>query len=58
MWNTSSNVMPVVIGASGTVRKNYVRDLEWIPGQPSPLQCHKIALLGTAGILRKVKVLS
>ena len=50
--------MPVVIGASGTVRKNYVRDLERIPGQPSPrgadMKCHKIALLGTAGILRKV----
>ena len=54
MWNTSANVPPIVIGALGTVSKNYARNLEKIPGQPSPQQCQKIALLGTAGILRKI----
>ena len=59
MWNTSANVVPIVIlytiviGPLGTVSKNYARNLENIPGQPSPQHCQKIAPLGTAGILRK-----
>jgi len=53
MWNTKTRVIPVVVGALGTVRLGLQDYLDRIPGKESVAQVQKIALLGTAHILRK-----
>jgi hypothetical protein len=33
MWNVKTNVIPVIIGATGTIRKLYRKYLSNVPGQ-------------------------
>lgn len=54
MWGVRAQVIPVVIGALGTMSKKFKDYLNCIPGNPSPIETQKIALCGTAHILRKV----
>ena len=49
-----TKVFPVVVGALGTLRKDFTKGVELIPGRPNVSEIHKISLLGTAHILRKV----
>lgn len=54
MWNAKTRVIPVVIGALGTIRKGIQDKLMMIPGKPNVMEIQKIALMGTAHILRRV----
>ena len=50
MWNVKTTVIPVIIGATGTISK-YVGN---ISGNHEVRELQKTAILGTAHIVRKV----
>lgn len=54
MWSAKTRVVPVVVGALGTIGKGLCNHLHRILGDSSPCKVQLIALLGTALILRKV----
>jgi hypothetical protein len=54
MWNVKTQVMPVIIGATGTISKSFRKYLSSIPGKQDIKEVQKRAILGTAHILRKV----
>jgi len=54
MWNVKSKVIPVIIGATGTISKSFRKYVNNIPGKHEVKQLQKTAILGTAHILRKV----
>jgi hypothetical protein len=47
-------VMPVIIGASGTIAKSFRKYLRNIPGNHDVRELQKTAIWGTAQMLRKV----
>ena len=54
MWGMKTEVIPVVIGALGLVKKGLEKFTNKIPGNINIDEIQKIALLGTAHILRRV----
>jgi hypothetical protein len=48
------NVIPVIIGATGTISKSFRKYLSNVPGTHEVKELQKTAILGTAHILRKV----
>ena len=54
MWNVKTNVIPVIIGATGTISKTFRKYVSNIPGNHEVKKLQKTAILGTAHILRKV----
>ena len=54
MWNVKTKVIPVIIGATGTISKTFRKYVSNIPGNHEVKELQKIAILGTARILRKV----
>jgi len=54
MWNVKSKVIPVIIGATGTVSKSFRKYVSNITGKHEVKELQKTAVLGTAQILRKV----
>ena len=38
MWSIKTHIIPIVTGALGTMSKSLIRNLEEIPGNPSPHQ--------------------
>jgi hypothetical protein len=54
MWNIKCFVIPVIIGATGTVSKSLQKYLETIPRQHSIDSLQKTAILGTSHIVMKV----
>jgi hypothetical protein len=54
MWNVKSRVIPVIIGATGTISKSFRKYVSSIPGNDEVRELQKTALLGAAHILRKV----
>ena len=54
MWNVKARVIPVVIGATGTISKSFRKYVSNIPGNHDVKELQKTAILGTARILRKV----
>ena len=50
MWNVKTKVIPVIIGATGTISKSFSN----IAGKHEVKELQKTAILGTAHILRKV----
>jgi hypothetical protein len=54
MWNVKATVIPVIIGATGTISKSLRQYLSNIPGKHEIEERQKRAALGTAHILRKV----
>jgi hypothetical protein len=54
MWNVKSNVIPVIIGATGTMSESFRKYVSTIPGTHGVKELQKTATLGTAHILRKV----
>jgi len=57
MWNVKTKVMmPVIIGATGTISKSHRKYVSNIPGKHDVKELQKTAILGTAHILRKVRM--
>jgi len=54
MWNVKTKVIPVIIGATGTISKSFRIYGSNIPGKHEVKELQKTAILGTAHILRKV----
>ena len=54
MWNIKTKVIPVRIGATGTISKTFRKYVRNIPGNHEVKELQKTAILGTAHILRKV----
>jgi hypothetical protein len=54
MWNVNKRVIPVIIGATGTISKSFIKYVSNIPGNHEVKELQKTAILGTANILRKV----
>ena len=54
MWNVKTKVIPIIIGATGTISKSFRKYVSNISGKHEIKEQHKTAILGTAHILRKV----
>jgi hypothetical protein len=54
MWNVKTRVIPVIIGATGTISKSFRKYVSDIPGNHDVKELQKTAILDTAHILRKV----
>ena len=54
MWHCRTLVVPVVLGAFGTVHAGIARWLDNIPGHHNVQHLQKTVLLGSIRILRKV----
>ena len=54
MWIVKTRVIPVVIGATGSISKLFRKHVSNIPGHHDVKALQKTAILGTAHILRKV----
>jgi hypothetical protein len=52
--NNKTKVIPVIIGATGTISKSFRKYVSNIPGNHEVRELQKTAILGTAHILRKV----
>jgi len=54
MWNVTTKVIPIIIGATGTISKSFRKYVSNISGKHEVKELQKTAILGTAHILRKV----
>jgi hypothetical protein len=54
IWNVKTKVIPVIIGANGTISKSFRKYVSNIPGNHEVKELQKTAIFGTAHILRKV----
>jgi hypothetical protein len=54
MWNVKIKVIPVKIGATGTISKSFRKYVSNISGIHEVKELQKTAILGTAHILREV----
>ena len=54
MWNVKTKVIPVIIGATGTISKSFRKYVSNILGKHQVKELQKTAIMGTAHILRKV----
>jgi hypothetical protein len=54
MWNVKRRVIPVIIGATGTISKSFRIYVSNIPGNHEVRELQKTAKWGTAHILGKV----
>ena len=54
MWNVKTKVIPVIIGATGTISKSFRKYVSNIPENHEVKELRKTDILDTAHILRKV----
>jgi hypothetical protein len=54
MWKLKTRVIPVIIGATGTISKSFGKYIRNTPGNHEVKELQETAILGTAHILRKV----
>ena len=54
MWHMKTVVIPVVVGALGTVKKGMVENIKKVSERATMTEIQKICMLGSARILRKV----
>ena len=54
MWKVKKRVIPVIIGATGTISKSFRKYISNIPGNHEVKEVQKTAILGTAHVLRKM----
>ena len=54
MLNVKTKVIPVIIGATGTISKSFRKYVSDITGKHEVKELQKTSILGTAHILRKV----
>jgi len=53
-WNVKTKMIPVIIGATGTISKSFRKYVGNIPGKHEVKEIQKTDILGTAHILWKV----
>ena len=56
MYNVKARAIPVLMGATGTISKSLRQYLSNIPGNQEIKEMQKIAILGTAHVIRKVLI--
>jgi hypothetical protein len=54
MWNVKTRVIPVIIGATGTISTSFRKYVSSVPVNHEVRELQKTAILDTAHILRKV----
>jgi len=54
MWKVRTKIVPIVIGALGTIKKKSDQILQLLPGHPSAIELQKVTLMSTAHIICKV----
>jgi len=54
MWKVKTRVIPLIIGATGTISGSFRKYISNVPGNHEVKGLQKTAILGTAHILRKV----
>jgi hypothetical protein len=54
VWNVKTRIIPVIIGATGTISKSFRKYVSSIPGNHEVKELQKSAILSTEHILRKV----
>ena len=54
MWHMKTVVIPVVVGAFGTLKKGMVENIKKVSERATMTEIQKICMLGSARILRKV----
>ena len=54
IWHMKTVVIPVVVGALGTVKKGMVENIKKVSETATVTEIQKICMLGFAQILRKV----
>jgi hypothetical protein len=54
MWDVKTQMVPVIIGATGTISKSCRKYLSSVPGKHGIKELQKTAILGTAHTLREV----
>jgi len=53
-WNVKTKMIPIIIGATGTISKSFRKYVSNIPGNHEVKELQKTVILDTAHILRKV----
>ena len=56
MKNVKTKVIPVTIGATGTISKSFRKCVSNVPGNHEVKELQNTAILGTAHVLRKVLI--
>jgi hypothetical protein len=54
MWNVNTKVIPVIVGATGTISKSFRKYVSDILGNRDVRELQKTAIVGTAHRLREV----
>ena len=54
MWQMKTEVIPVVVGALGTIKKGMAENIKRVSERANVTETQKISMLGSARILRKV----
>ena len=54
MWNVKTKMLPIIVGATGTISKSFRKYVSNIPGKHEVKELQKTAILGTAHTLREV----
>ena len=54
MWHKETLVIPVVVGALGTVKKGMVEDIKKVSERTTVTEIQKISMLGSARIVRRL----
>jgi hypothetical protein len=54
IWNVKARVIPVIIGATGTISKSFRKYVSSIPRNHEVRELQKTTILGNAHILRKM----
>ena len=50
----TTTTVPMIVGAQGIIKKRTDKHINKIPDSPSPYEMPKIALCGTAHLLRRI----
>jgi hypothetical protein len=54
VWKVRTKIVPLIIGALGTIRKGLDQNRQLLPGHPSAIELQKITLMNTAHSIREV----
>ena len=54
MWKVRTKIVPVIIGALGTIKKGLDQSLQLLPGHRSAIELHEVTLMSNAQSICKV----